>query len=72
LDPRDIDRIQRLAAGHAELGRLWDRHRALEAELAALDARRTLTPDEEVRRKELQKAKLAGRDRIQAILDRHA
>ena len=69
MEPRDIDRIQALAAGDAELRQLWERHRALESELSDLDARRHLTPDEEVRRKELQKAKLAGRDRIQAILD---
>lgn len=70
MDPRDIETIQRLAATDGELRRLWEEHRALEVELADLGARHYLTPEEEVRRKQLQKAKLAGRDRIQAILDR--
>ena len=69
MEPRDIERIERLAAGDEELRRLWGEHRSLEAELDALDARRFRTPEEEQRRKQLQKAKLAGRDRIQAILD---
>lgn len=69
MDPRDIDTIQRLAASDGELRQLWAQHCTIEAELTDLDARRYLTPEEEVRRKQLQKAKLAGRDRIQAILD---
>jgi len=69
MEPREVERIERLTGSHLELRHLWSEHRALEAELAALDQRRYLTPEEEQRRKELQKAKLAGRDRIQAILD---
>lgn len=69
MEPRDIERIQALAAGDGELRRLWEQHREMEAELAHLAERRFLTPEEEVRRKQLQKAKLVGRDRIQTILD---
>jgi hypothetical protein len=69
MDDRDRDRIERLLPRHDELRDLWERHRSLECELAALDAQRFLTPDEQLRRKELQKLKLAGRDRIQRILD---
>ena len=70
MDPQDIERIRQLAASDGQLRELWDRHCALEAELERLDGQRFLTPQETQRRKELQKAKLAGRDRIQAILDR--
>jgi uncharacterized protein YdcH (DUF465 family) len=69
MEPREVERIEGLAGRHEELRRLWAAHRTLEAELADLDRRRFLTPEEEQRRKQLQKAKLAGRDRIQAILD---
>jgi uncharacterized protein YdcH (DUF465 family) len=71
VDPREIELIQRLAATHEELRALWKRHRSLEEELQSLDGQRFLTPQEAMRRKEIQKAKLAGRDRIQAILEQH-
>ena len=69
MDPRDVATIERLLPGHDELRRLWDEHRLLEDELSRLDGQRFLTPAERLRRKQLQKAKLVGRDRIQAILD---
>jgi uncharacterized protein YdcH (DUF465 family) len=51
-----------------ELRRLWDEHQELERELEGLRDRRTLTPSEEARAREIRKLKLAGRDRIEAIL----
>jgi len=71
MDRHEIQLIRQLAASDAELASLWGEHQALEAELADLDGRRHRTPSEEQRRKQLQKSKLVGRDRIQAILDRH-
>lgn len=68
MDPHEIERIERLASRDGELRRLWQEHLALEDELGRLRARRFLTPEEERRQKEIQKAKLAGKDRIQAIL----
>jgi hypothetical protein len=71
MDPRDIELIERVVKTDPELRGLWGDHRAIEDELGKLDGQRFLTPDETLRRKELQKAKLAGRDRIEKILDRH-
>ncbi len=68
MDPQEIDRIEQLLPQHEELRRLWHRHRELESELAALRAHRFLTPEEQQREKEIQKAKLAGKDQILAIL----
>ncbi len=68
MDPRDVDLIERIQEQDAELHELWSRHCSLGGELRQLDAQPHLTPEEQVRRKELQKAKLAGRDRIEAIL----
>lgn len=69
MDPRDVQAIERLLAGHPELKRLWDEHLSIEEELSRLDTHRFLTPEETMRRKSLQKAKLVGRDRIQVIID---
>jgi uncharacterized protein YdcH (DUF465 family) len=71
MDLRDIELIERLAEGDGELAVLWRRHRELEQALERLEERRFLTPQERQRREELKKAKLAGRDRIQAILEEH-
>ncbi len=71
MEPRDTESLERLLPGDGELQRLWEEHRALEEELTRLDVLRVLTPEEEIRRKEIQKKKLAGRDQIQGILDRH-
>ena len=68
MDPQDIQLIERLLLQNAELRKLWQAHRGLEDELSRLGDRRLLTPNEEIRHKEIQKQKLAGRDRIQAIL----
>ena len=47
------------------------RHRDLEAELTGLIRRRTLTPQEELHKKELQKHKLAIKDRLTRLLHDH-
>lgn len=71
MDPRDIALIESLLPEHAELRQLWQRHQRLEEELDRLRAQRFLTPEEQQRQKEIQKTKLAGKDRIQAILSGH-
>jgi uncharacterized protein YdcH (DUF465 family) len=71
MEPRDVALIERLLPGHPELGRLWEEHVRLDRELTELHDRRFLTPEEEARRQEIRKAKLAGRDRIEAILREH-
>lgn len=70
MEKQDLARIHELLPGEPELARLWDEHQALERELERLKTLRTLTPEELRRRSELKKRKLAGRDRIQEILER--
>jgi uncharacterized protein YdcH (DUF465 family) len=71
MEPRDVALIEHLLAELPELRRLWEEHERLDRELAELQDRRFLTPEEEARSQELRKTKLAGRDRIQAILREH-
>lgn len=51
-----------------ELDKLWAEHAELEAKLAALDKKKWLSPEEDMERKRLQKEKLAGKDRMLAIV----
>ncbi len=71
MEQSDLELMERLASAEPELGQLWREHLALEAKLEAMNNRLYLTPEEQVERKQLQKLKLAGRDRIELILARH-
>jgi len=71
MEPRDVALIERLLPQSAELRRLWEDHQRLDRELDALLKQRFLTPEEEARSQEIRKIKLAGRDRIEAILREH-
>ena len=71
MEPRDVALIERLLPRNAELRRLWEEHRRLDRELGTLLEQRFLTPEEEARSQEIRKIKLAGRDRIEAILREH-
>lgn len=71
MEPRDLALIERLLPAHPELRGLWEEHLRLDRELEALHDRRFLTSEEEARRQQLRKAKLAGRDRMEAILRDH-
>ena len=71
MEKRDLDLIQKFISGDPELKRRIDEHEEYERKLAELNRRLHLTPEEEVERKRIQKLKLAGRDRIEAILARY-
>jgi uncharacterized protein YdcH (DUF465 family) len=71
MEKRDLDLIQKFISGDPELKRRMDEHEEYERKLAELNRRLHLTPEEEVERKRIQKLKLAGRDRIEAILARY-
>ncbi|MFZ5587591.1 MAG: DUF465 domain-containing protein [Thermodesulfobacteriota bacterium] len=71
MEDKDLELIARLQGRDAELDQLWREHLELEAALEAMNQRLYLTAEEQVERKRLQKLKLAGRDRIEAILAGH-
>ncbi|HSR13535.1 MAG TPA: DUF465 domain-containing protein [Thermodesulfobacteriota bacterium] len=71
MEKRDLDLIQRHLADDPELKRYWEEHEDLERRLEEFNRRLYLAPEEELERKKLQKRKLAGRDRIEAILSKY-
>jgi uncharacterized protein len=71
MDARDEELVKSLAPEHAGLRRSYERHTKLKAEVDALSSRPHLTTDEELRRRELQKEKLAEKDRIVRMLDEY-
>ena len=71
MESSDKELIEELARDNEELARLWSEHLTLESQLEDMNQRVYLTAEEQVERKRLQKVKLAGRDRMEAILAEH-
>ncbi len=71
MEKRDLELIQKYSPGDAELKRCMEEHEMYERKLEEFNRRLYLTPEEELERKKLQKLKLAGRDRMEAILSKY-
>jgi hypothetical protein len=71
MEKRDQELIQRYISSDPELKRYMSEHEEYERKLDELNRRLYLTPEEEVQKKKIQKLKLAGRDRIEAILAKY-
>ena len=71
MEKKDEELIQSLMGNDPELKQYYDEHLALERQLAELNRKLYLTPEQDLERKQLQKRKLHGKDRIMEILDKH-
>jgi uncharacterized protein YdcH (DUF465 family) len=71
MEQRDEELIESLLPQNAELKQAWDEHRRLSDAVERLTDRGHLTAAEEMEKKNLQKLKLAEKDKIQRILDLH-
>lgn len=68
MEENDVRLIRKLVPHNKELKKLWDEHLEYEKKLEKYSERRYFSTEDELRRKEIQKLKLAGRDRIEEIL----
>ena len=71
MKDQERERIAALSGQDPELQSLWKQHLDFERQLEEYDALPHLTPDEERERKQIQKLKLAGKDKIVEILAQH-
>jgi hypothetical protein len=71
MEKKDEELIQSLLADDAELKQHYEEHLVLERQLGEFNRKLYLTPEQEIEKKELQKRKLIGKDRIMQILDKH-
>ena len=71
MEEHDNELIRELIKTNQEPATLWNEHQELEERLEDMNQRLFLTPEEEMQRKQLQKQKLVGRDRIELILAGH-
>ena len=68
MEASELKLIESLIPHNEELRRLWEEHQTLNQKLDAMAGQTYFTAEEQVERKQMQKRKLAGRDRIAAIL----
>lgn len=71
MEKRDIELIERYVASDKLLSMLYTEHVQLERKLEKFNSKPYLTPSEELERKEIQKVKLIGRDKMEDILRRY-
>ena len=71
MEKWDEELIARLLPHNEELSRYVEEHHRFEEQLEKFNQRPYLTNEEEVEKKRIQKLKLAGRDKIEAILAKH-
>lgn len=71
MEKKDEELIQALIPHDPDLKQYYEEHRQLEAQLAEFHRKVYLTPEQDLEKKQLQKRKLQGKDRIMEILDKH-
>ncbi len=71
MEKQDEELIKSLVEHDSELEKYYREHVDFERQIEVLNRKKTLSAEEEVERKRLQKMKLAGKDRIMEILGRH-
>jgi uncharacterized protein YdcH (DUF465 family) len=65
---RNNPHVRSLLDSSEEFRLLFREHEELEGKLAALDSIHYLTPEQELERRQLQKVKLRGRDRMELLI----
>jgi hypothetical protein len=71
MEKREEEAILSLVDQVPELRSLYVEHQDFKKQLDTLNHKHYLTPEEELERKRIQKLKLAGKDRMMAILAAH-
>jgi len=67
MEGQDLAKLQQLCDANPRFRLLFEEHMLFEKQLAMLDQKSHLTPEEELERKKMQKLKLAGKDEMERI-----
>ena len=71
MEAQDLELIQKYEADDPEVKALWDQHVVYEKMLEKLESKTYLSPTETQEVKELKKKKLAGKTKLQGLLDKY-
>ncbi|PIR24581.1 MAG: DUF465 domain-containing protein [Deltaproteobacteria bacterium CG_4_10_14_0_2_um_filter_43_8] len=69
MEKEDLKLIQEYRETDLALNSLYEEHLSLENELKKINRKHVLSPHEDLRKKELQKKKLKGRDELEQLLN---
>lgn len=69
MEAKDFELIEKYGVEDAQLKALWDQHVIYEKMLEKLESKSYLSPTEMQEMKELKKKKLAGKTKLQGLLD---
>ncbi len=72
MEPYEIELIEKYRDVDEELDRLWQQHLKYKKEVEELVNKPYLTPEEDMRLKEIKKKKLAGKTKIINIIKRYS
>lgn len=71
MEHKDLELIKKFSATDRVLAELFKQHEEFERELEDLENKSYLTVAEQMKRAEIKKKKLAGKDKIEMILKRY-
>lgn len=71
MESKDLELIEKYGAEDTQLKALWDQHTVYEKMLDKLESKSYLSPTETQEIKELKKKKLAGKTKLQSLLDEY-
>jgi len=71
MEEKDLQLINKIIPENPELKKLWEEHLDYKAKLDEFNRKKYLSAEDELKRREIQKLKLAGKDRIEEILKVH-
>ena len=71
MEQREIDLIEQLVGQNSEINALWNQHNEFKKLIDKMEAKSFLSDTETREVKELKKKNLAGKTKLQALLDKH-
>ncbi len=71
MEAYELELIAKLVVDNPQLAALVEEHKSFKAKLEEMNRRPYLSPEDDLERKKMQKAKLAVKDKIQEILAAH-
>lgn len=71
MEQKDIAVLEKNLENDVELQTLWEEHQFFEKQLEKFESKPFLTPQEEGVVKEIKKKKLAGKTKLQGLLDKY-
>ncbi len=71
MEQREIEIIEQLAGQDSQISALWSQHNEYKKLITKMESKSYLSDTEAQEMKELKKKKLAGKTKLQALLDQH-